>query len=56
MVEQSYITEKQLLDALEIQLKLESVSLYQYPIDMSVVELIAKDFARSKLLLPIRNV
>ncbi|WP_321434360.1 GspE/PulE family protein [Trichococcus flocculiformis] len=55
LVEQGYITEKQLLDALEIQLKLESVSLYQYPIDMSVVELIAKDFARSKLLLPIKK-
>ena len=55
LVDQGYITEKQLLDALEIQLKLESVSLYQYPIDMSVVELISKDFARSKLLLPIKK-
>ena len=55
LVEQGYITEKQLLDALEIQLKLESVSLYQYPIDVSVVELISKDFARSKLLLPIKK-
>ena len=55
LVDQGYITEKQLLDALEIQLKLESVSLYQYPIDVSVVELISKDFARSKLLLPIKK-
>ena len=55
LVDQGYITEKQLLDALEIQLKLESVSLYQYPIDVSVVDLISKDFARSKLLLPIKK-
>lgn len=55
LVDQGYITEKQLLDALEIQLKLESVSLYQYPIDLSVLELVSKDFARSKLLLPLRK-
>ncbi|MEG0551993.1 MAG: ATPase, T2SS/T4P/T4SS family, partial [Carnobacterium sp.] len=56
LVDQGYITEKQLLDALEIKLKLESVSLYQYPIDLSVLELVTKDFARSKLLLPIKKV
>lgn len=55
LVEQGYITEKQLLDVLEIQLKLESVSLYQYPIDPSLADLITKDFARSKLLLPIKK-
>ncbi len=55
LVDQGYITEKQLLDALEIKLKLESVSLYQYPIDLSVLELVSKDFARSKLLLPIKK-
>lgn len=55
LVEQGYITEKQLLDVLEIQLKLDSVSLYQYPIDMSLAELTSKDFAQSKLLLPIKK-
>ncbi|SEK50695.1 type IV pilus assembly protein PilB [Carnobacterium iners] len=55
LVDQGYITEKQLLDALEIKLKLKSVSLYQYPIDLSVLELVTKDFARSKLLLPIKK-
>ena len=55
LVDQGYITEKQLLDALEIKLKLESVSLYQYPIDLSVLDLVTKDFARSKLLLPIKK-
>ena len=55
LVELGFITEKQLLDVLEIQLKLESVSLYQYPIDISLTNLIQKDFARSKLLLPIKK-
>lgn len=55
LVEQGYITEKQLLDVLEIQLKLDSVSLYQYPIDVSLAELVSKEFARSKLLLPIKK-
>ena len=55
LVEQGFITEKQLLDVLEIQLKLDSVSLYQYPIDISLTNLIQKDFARSKLLLPIKK-
>ncbi|MCC5890932.1 MAG: type II/IV secretion system protein, partial [Alkalibacterium sp.] len=47
--------EKQLLDVLEIQLKLESVSLYQYPIDKQLIDLITKDFARSNLLIPIKR-
>ena len=55
LVEQGFITEKQLLDVLEIQLKLDSVSLYQYPIDISLTNLIQKDIARSKLLLPIKK-
>lgn len=55
LVEQGYITEKQLLDVLEIQLKLDSVSLYQYPIDVGLIELVSRDFARSKLILPIHR-
>lgn len=54
LVEQGFITEKQLLDVLEIQLKLDSVSLYQYPLDPALAELVSKEFARSKLLLPIK--
>ncbi|WP_373820936.1 GspE/PulE family protein [Jeotgalibaca porci] len=54
LVEQGFITEKQLLDVLEIQLKLDSVSLYQYPLDPALADLVTKEFARSKLLLPIK--
>ena len=54
LVEQGYITEKQLLSVLEIQLNLESISLYQYPIDDRLVDLLPKDRARKNLALPIK--
>ena len=54
LVEQGYITEKQLLSVLEIQLNLESISLYQYPIDDRLLDLLPKDRARKNLALPIK--
>ena len=54
LVEQGYITEKQLLRVLEIQLNLESISLYQYPIDDRLVDLLPKNRARKNLALPIK--
>ena len=54
LVEQGYITEKQLLRVLAIQLNLESISLYQYPIDDRLVDLLPKDRARKNLALPIK--
>ena len=54
LVEQGYITEKQLLSVLEIQLNLESISLYQYPIDDRLVDLLPKNSARKNLALPIK--
>ena len=54
LVEQGYITEKQLLSVLEIQLNLESISLYQYPIDDRLVDLLPKNRARKNLALPIK--
>lgn len=55
LVEQGYITERQLLSVLEVQLKLDSVSLYQYPIDKSLIHLVSKDSARRSLLIPIKQ-
>ena len=54
LVEQGYITEKQLLRVLAIQLNLESISLYQYPIDDRLVDLLPKNSARKNLALPIK--
>ena len=53
LAEQGYITEKQLLEVLEIQLGISAVSLYRYPIDDQLVELIPKDVARKNVLFPI---
>ena len=53
LVEQGYITEKQLLEVLEIQLGISTVSLYRYPIDEQLVELIPKEVARKNVLFPI---
>ena len=53
LVEQGYITEQQLLEVLEIQLGIQSVSLYRYPIDKSLIELIPKDIARQHILMPL---
>lgn len=55
LVEQGYITETQLLQILEVQLNLKSVSLYTYPIDEALTKLVPKDFARSNLLIPIKE-
>ncbi|WP_440896006.1 GspE/PulE family protein [Amphibacillus sp. Q70] len=55
LVEQGYITEKQLIEVLEIQLNITSVSLYRFPIDQQLIELIPKEVARENILLPIER-
>lgn len=55
LVEQGYITEKQLIEVLEIQLGIASISLYRYPVDEQLVELIPKEVARKNILLPIER-
>lgn len=54
LVEQGYITERQLLEVLAVQLNLQNISLYKQHIDSSLAELIAKDFARRNLLVPVK--
>ena len=53
LVDQGYITEKQLIEVLEIQLGIATVSLYRYPIDEQLVELVPKEVARSNILIPL---
>ncbi|GGM27262.1 hypothetical protein GCM10011351_11350 [Paraliobacillus quinghaiensis] len=55
LVEQGYITEKQLLEVLEAHLKIPSVSLYRFPIDEGLIELIRKETARENILFPIQQ-
>lgn len=54
LVEQGYITEKQLLEVLEIHLNIQSISLFRYPIDEKLIELIPKNIAMERVILPIQ--
>ncbi|MCT2537944.1 Flp pilus assembly complex ATPase component TadA [Aquibacillus koreensis] len=53
LLEQGYITEQQLLEVLEIHLDIPSVSLYRYPIDKDLMQLVSKEVARRQLLIPL---
>ena len=55
LVEQGYITEKQLIEVLEIQLNISSVSLYSFPINGQLMELVPKELARENILIPIEQ-
>jgi type IV pilus assembly protein PilB len=55
LVDQGFITERQLLEVLEIHLGIEAISLYNYPIDEELKELVNKEFARENILLPIKQ-
>ncbi|WP_053219017.1 GspE/PulE family protein [Virgibacillus senegalensis] len=53
LLEQGYITEQQLLEVLELQLGIQSVSLYGYPIDQQLTELVPKEMAQRNVLMPL---
>lgn len=55
LVEQGYITEKQLIEVLEIQLNISSISLYRYPINEQLMDLVPKEIARENILIPIEQ-
>ncbi|WP_374703418.1 GspE/PulE family protein [Bacillus sp. Marseille-P3661] len=55
LVDKGYITEHQLIEVLEFQLGIPHISLYRYPIDSSLMNLVSKDLARRKLLIPLRK-
>ncbi|MDL4841678.1 GspE/PulE family protein [Aquibacillus rhizosphaerae] len=53
LLEQGYITEQQLLEVLEVHLSIPSVSLYRYPVDKNLMQLVPKEVARRQLLIPL---
>ncbi|WP_371068737.1 GspE/PulE family protein [Sediminibacillus sp. JSM 1682029] len=53
LLEHGYITEQQLLEVLELQLGIQSVSLYRYPIDQKLTELVPKEMAQRNVLMPL---
>jgi type IV pilus assembly protein PilB len=55
LLEKGFISEQQLIEVLEIQLGIQQISLYRYPIDTSLMSIVPKDFARRNLLIPIKK-
>ena len=55
LTERGLITENQLIEVLEFQLGIPHISLFQYPVDPTLLSLVSKEFAFRNLLLPIKK-
>ncbi|MFD1736022.1 GspE/PulE family protein [Bacillus salitolerans] len=55
LLEKGFISEQQLIEVLEFQLGIPHISLYKYPIDTSLMNIVPKDVARRNLLIPIKK-
>ncbi|AEH47009.1 GspE/PulE family protein [Parageobacillus thermoglucosidasius] len=54
LLQLGYITEQQLIEVLEFQLGIPHVSLYRYPIDPKLTNLIPKEFAKRHMVMPLK--
>ncbi|MCL6585631.1 MAG: Flp pilus assembly complex ATPase component TadA [Anoxybacillus sp.] len=54
LLQRGYITEQQLIEVLEFQLGIPHVSLYRYPIDPKLTNLVPKEFAKRNMVMPLR--
>ncbi|MBU9711012.1 GspE/PulE family protein [Evansella tamaricis] len=54
LLQQGYITEQQLIEVLEYQLGVPHVSLYRYPIDPKVTNIVPKELASRSFLMPLK--
>ena len=55
LLQRGYITEQQLIEVLEFQLGIPHVSLYRYPLDVSLFNLVPKEVAKRNILIPIKK-
>ncbi|MBE2907034.1 Flp pilus assembly complex ATPase component TadA [Anoxybacillus flavithermus] len=55
LLQRGYITEQQLIEVLEFQLGIPHVSLYRYPIDPKLMNLVPKEFAKRNMLIPLKQ-
>ncbi|WP_456278106.1 GspE/PulE family protein [Bacillus sp. AK128] len=55
LVQQGYVTETQLIEVLEFQLGIPHVSLYRYPFDSKLKNLVPKDLAKRQLIMPLKK-
>ncbi|RYI31619.1 type II secretion system protein GspE [Bacillus infantis] len=55
LLQRGYITEQQLIEVLEFQLGIPHISLYRYPFDTKLFNVISKETAKRKLLIPLKK-
>lgn len=55
LLQRGIITERQLIDTLEVQLGIPYVSLFRYPFDPKLFNVVPKEFAKRKLLVPLKT-
>lgn len=55
LLQRGYITEQQLIEALEFQLGIPHVSLFRYPFDQKLMNLVPKEEAKRNLLIPLKK-
>lgn len=55
LLSRGVITEQQLIETLEVQLGIPHVSLFRYPFDPLLFNVVPKDFAKRKLLVPLKT-
>ena len=55
LLQRGYITEQQLIEVFEFQLGIPHISLYRYPFDPNLFNLIPKEIAKRNLLIPLKK-
>ncbi|WNS74468.1 ATPase, T2SS/T4P/T4SS family [Bacillus sp. DTU_2020_1000418_1_SI_GHA_SEK_038] len=55
LLQRGYITEQQLIEVLEFQLGIPHISLYRYPFDTKLFNIIPKETAKRQLLIPLKK-
>ena len=55
LLQRGHITEQQLIEVLEFQLGIPHISLYRYPFDMTLFNLIPKEMAKRNQLIPLKK-
>lgn len=55
LLQRGYITEQQLIEVLEFQLGIPHISLYRYPFDTKLFNLIPKEIAKRNRLIPLKK-
>ena len=55
LLQRGIITEQQLIETLEVQLGIPHVTLYRYPFDPKLFNMVPKEVAKRKMLVPLKR-